>query len=899
MSSPRSWRVWLSRATLPALLQALALGVGFQQGWLSSADAAIPSGLVRLLESPAGRYLVFESAAGRDLLERSFGEAASAVRGNRDLTQVIARLDEAEMQAVSRRLERGMLDIEARYRAQAEALGLDRDAAFGAGNPRARVTGLGARERELLARIAGDELRIAESFFPSRTFGTYSAQRQAFARGIELDYALGRRILRFPQGMLPLSNPDGHLQFGFESEYTLEEAGRLLQAYAPVPELGVSRTQWSHMQPEEKVAWVRAHLREVFPHDRLPGKLFKIAQSSEFSFLPDRLILDSTGNIEVVLAPADTLEEWIRRVMAMESRFGAGSMQGTVSLPNEAFHGQATGLAPEAAVRENLGYLGVMSDLDTLSKLESGAIRFQTNPSSEVAASFNHPFLGPFSRSRQEMLGKYLRANAEGRLLDQGALSQIGGSDASFKYYGGTAYRPDIVEGRVVLEVRDAHKSVATLVDRLTRTTFFLQFGRSQFAAAAELQAFDPVRDFARLPAPLQRMLQQLFPSKALPGVSYSAKELRALEVYRNFAYPMRDWSEQLRFLAQTRTVAPEVAAAQASYLRKLEEIAADLTAGRITERVAKVRVEGALAQFAPESGLGNAYRRWLMRNLSSDPSWGRYLNVAARELGPLRDAYPTSVWEGSLESRMQRFLVRWSENVALVDDVKFGFTPATPGAAPVQSSRKVLLISTQGLSEANLAALTQDYTEAFARGTVSFPLGEAGGHLHTRLGTQDFDYYGWFNQNPYRAPSRKRLEAFVALSPEEELRLRFYFEQARTNTQRVVGPANYNGVPDGRTNGTLRDNRPVDPGVGHNCTSWVCTSRIGGQQERLVELTGATVGLEVHTNPGWWSNYLTGGAPAGRIPFVAHWNAESSLSSLKAQVRSGQEFPAWNFDLH
>ena len=404
MSSPRSWRVWLSSATLPLLLQALVLGVGFHSGWLSSAEAAIPPGLVRLLESPAGRYLMFENPAGRELLSRSFGEAAPAIRSNRDLSAVIARLGEAEMQAVSRRLESGMRSIEGRYKAQAETWGLNKDSAFGAGNPRARVTGLSARERELLARIVGEDLRISESFFPSRTFGSYSEQRQAFARGIELDYTLGRRLLRFPQGVLPLSNPNGHLQFGFESEYTLDEAGKLLEVYAPTAETGMSRAQWRSMKSEEKISWLRANLRKVFPTDRTPGKLVKTSRSEELAFLPENLILDSTGNLEIVLSPANTFEEWIGRVSTLERRFGAGSMQGTVSLPSEAFHGRSTGVGAHAATRQNLGYLNVMGDLDTLSKLEAGAIRFQVNPSSEVAASFNHPFLGPLSRARQQML---------------------------------------------------------------------------------------------------------------------------------------------------------------------------------------------------------------------------------------------------------------------------------------------------------------------------------------------------------------------------------------------------------------------------------------------------------------------------------------------------------------
>jgi hypothetical protein len=370
------------------------------------------------------------------------------------------------------------------------------------------------------------------------------------------------------------------------------------------------------------------------------------------------------------------------------------------------------------------------------------------------------------------MLTSYLEANAEGRLLNTRALGRVSGTDASFKYYGGTAYRPDIVPGRVVLEVRDAHKNVPSLVDRLMRTTFFLQFGRAQFAAASELRAFNPAADFNKLPKKVQTLLKDLFPPRYVPGETYTQTELRSLEVYRNFGYPLRDWSAQLGFLQQSRSMTAEVASAQAAYVAKLGAVADDLAAGRITERVAKARIQGALAQFAPESGLPNAYRRWVDRNLSRDAAWGRYLNVATRELGPLRQAFPATIWEGSLETRLQRLMARWPNQISVVNDVSFSFTADAAGATPVHSPRRVLLVSTKGLSSEQITALTRDYTDAFARGTVSFPLGERAGHLYTRLGNQTYDYYGWFNENPYKAPSQTRLEAFVNLSPEEELLL-------------------------------------------------------------------------------------------------------------------------------
>ena len=874
----------ISVGTRPVLLHAAPPVAGVAEGLLRPR-------LLGLLDSEAGRYLIFETEAGRQVLRRSLGENSLA-EAARDLTPLMDRLTDPSMAGVAERLEATLLRISGKSKSK---LGSSAEDIF---TPSVRRA-LSASESAELQALARLELKIDISFYPGEIFARgYDATRQYWLRAIEADLSAGRRILRYPKGVDPIKVPGSHLQFGFESEYTLDTAGRLLEAYAPAPEFGISAERWLRMRGEERVAWVREHISEIFEDVRTGGKLIKISNDAELAFLPERLILDSTGNLEIVLKPADTFEEWLFRVRKIESAFGAGSMQGTVGLKSQFFH-SAEGVSSDALMNANIGWLNVLNEMDTLAKLEAGAARYAEKPTSECAKSFKHPYLGPMSRLKQDSLLSFLRANARGEKLDPATLQFVSGNDSSFKYIGGTAYRPDIARGITIFEVRDAHNQVPTLVERVVRATYHLQYGREPFAAAARLRAFDSVGDFEKLSQRLQQMLRDVFPPKFEPGVRYSSKELTAREYFRNFAYPMRDWSGWLRLLGNESAMSLQVKAAQDAYVRKLEEVAAALAAGAISREQASLRIQGAVAEFSVESGVSASFGEWMGRVARGDQAWAKYMDMSIRELGPLRDAFPMSVWEGSIETRLARFQSRWGDRVKVVDDVRFDFA-GDGTTVSATSSRRVLAISTQGLDDAATKELVKDFTDAFSRGTVSFPVSEAGGHLYTRVGNKVADYAWGLNLRDYRTSTYgRKMEPFLSLSPQEELRLRFYVEQAAKNPGEVVGSFNMEGVASGRTAGTLRDNRPSSRTAGHNCTSWLCTSRVGDGDERLLELAGASVKQQVHTNPGWWLHFLSGAAEAERIPFVAIWDAERPLAEMLNGIKSGQTFSGWEFYLH
>jgi len=128
-----------------------------------------------------------------------------------------------------------------------------------------------------------------------------------------------------------------HVQFGFESEYVEKEAGPLLKAYMPDPDhFPVTKKQWLEMSDEQRLDFILDNEDAMFPY-REPGKLKKIADDPElFNALPESIVYDS-GNFEVILPPSDRVEDIPSKIKTINSKFGVGSMQVTISSPRESF----------------------------------------------------------------------------------------------------------------------------------------------------------------------------------------------------------------------------------------------------------------------------------------------------------------------------------------------------------------------------------------------------------------------------------------------------------------------------------------------------------------------------------------------------------------------------------
>ncbi len=672
------------------------------------------------------------------------------------------------------------------------------------------------------------------------------------------------RVVRAAFGISDATVANGkHLQFGFESEYGLSEIDKIVNVYGPHPDLGISSEQWFAMPAAERAQWVRENVQQLFPQTRQPGKLIKLKNQSGFAFLPEALIQDDTGNIEFVIRPFDTYEEWFRSVRKLNQKFGTGSMQATVSAPPESFFGLLNGMDKTLSVNEKIGMFNFYSDYDILQKLNAGHLRYQNNPALKVANNFEHPFLGPMTNTKQRQLHTMLRSNANGQRYDQASLSAISDMDNSFKYIGGTTYRPDIVgRERVILEVRDAHKNFSILSDRVLRSLFFLEQGTKGFDKLKDLKSFHLADYFQKLPKDIRDELARLFPNKATPGVAYTEAEKRSLDVFRNFAYPMRDWSAHLDAL-NVPQLSPQVADAQALYKDKLSDIVARVRAGNIDDDHAAREIHAALAEFSHGSGLAKAFEDYeenVIFSSRTSSAFNDFVREATIEAGPMAHSFPEKIWSGPIKERADLLLQKYPNRIKKFERIKFNFN-GQPGGR-----RDVYAISLGGLSEEKKADLINDYLAAVSENSISFPLSEQAGHLYTRFGNKSYDFLGGLDADAYPMPWSNRLETFVELEADEFMRLRTYMQNADDNVDEVIGDFTMSGATDG-TNGLLTNNRAINGG--HNCTSWICTAPIGDGGEALHELTGAPLANNLHTNPGWWSSWLSNYAHRDRIPFL------------------------------
>ncbi|MEN9724083.1 MAG: hypothetical protein RJB38_2069 [Pseudomonadota bacterium] len=689
---------------------------------------------------------------------------------------------------------------------------------------------------------------------------------------------------RYPRGFE--GKPKKHLQFGFESEYTTDQLHGFVMHYAPDAELGISLTDWKALSIDERVRWFQSNLSRVFPENRRPGKLSLFDRPSDGGFLPERLIRDSTGNIEIIVGPFDTLEQWYAAGSVINRLFGAGSMQAMLSVPREAFFRDSS----VRNVHEIDGFFAFFSDYDALEKLSQGYTRFRASPNRRTARSFEHPFLGPMTKQKRELMASHLSFHSRGEGYDAQALAKVSTSDDSYKYVGTSAYRPDVVgASRPAIEVRDAHNNFELLFEKVARNTFYLENGWNAFLGASELRSFDPSQAFLRLDPSAQAMLSTVFPNRAKAGEQYTESELAALDVFKNFAWPLRDWEGHFSFYRDP-DLKKRVLAAQSAYAARLKEIGKQFLAGSLSQEDAAVQVQGALVTFAHESSLRKIFQEkektLAARSTRDGKGTSNIIREVSAQSGPIKDFFPEKFLAGDIRRRVDSFVARHPKHVRLAPDVEFTMDAYT-------GKRPLVVVSTAGLTEAESKALREDYLRHISHESVSFPLSEGGGHLYSRIGNRVVDYFGWWNNRDYALSSGERLEAVLAMNAEESLRLRSYVANVNSNAREVVGLNSYQGASDVR--GTLSDNRPLTGG--HNCTSWICTSPIGEEGETLYQLTGATREIEVHTNPGWWTNWLTTGAKADRVPAVFFWTNRPLDQALANRVQGGKF--RWDFARH
>lgn len=425
----------------------------------------------------------------------------------------------------------------------------------------------------------------------------------------------------YPKGVT--RSVDKHFQFSYESEYLFSESAPLLRDYAPAQDV-MPREAWLALSDADRIGWLKQRFQNR-PEFATASGLRRIV---DISYLPDELVVDSTGNVEIILnPPLNTLAEWRGIVRSIVARYGPGSQQAMISKPREsAFPNRGRQVGSAAETKQHLGWLVYTQLFDTFQKLESGAERFKKDPSKLTLASFDHPFLGPMTRMKRSFMERYLQANESLQLYDEDSKQFVRKSDASFKYTGGPSYRPDIAGPvRWSWEIRNAHKDMDDLIGKVERDVVAHVRGLEPYEPFANVAAFDSVADFNKLPLGAQDLLKQLFPSKADPRFEYSNDERLALETFRNFAYPMMQTEGLVLGLARTpeehTRLRTSIEAARAEFVNALTALTERVNDKSTTEAEAKAKVMGLVGTWAVRSGLVNAFEE-KARLLADDQSY-------------------------------------------------------------------------------------------------------------------------------------------------------------------------------------------------------------------------------------------------------------------------------------
>jgi hypothetical protein len=747
---------------------------------------------------------------------------------------------------------------------------------------------------------------------------------------------------RYPHGF---EGQDGkHFMFGFESEFTLNEIDGILNLYRPADEI-MPKEQWLAMSVQDRKDYVKNNVKTLFPSTRKEGKFILFSESPEHAFLPKHMITDDTGNMELVLSPVNTYEEWFKNVSVVNRDMGVGSMQATVSLPKESFFKNVSEKTkteslpwyrewfqkakkeplPVNPVDSTLGYTKFYAELDVMEKLVNGHQRYLADRNELVTKSFNHPYLGPFTAQREARLKAALEKEASGTPISEGSRRVWGKYDSSPKFFGGTTYRPDIASemGRATMEIRDAHKNFDLLNQRLQRSIYHLSHDRAEFMPAAQIPAFDHTAEFEKFSAPVKKMLEDLFPNRAIPGEVYDEANREAVNVFKNFAYPLREWEPILTMIGAAPEMRATVTMARGDYKTAINGIQDQYERGLFTlnstlvgddlarevaalKRATAAKIQGKLAKFAHDSQIYLAMKNYetnLVYARSPDAGFDNLVREMGANAGVFARHFPERVMVGSLEARVEHFRSLYPDRVKIMKDLKL--TGGSERYAIRGGTKDIMMVSLHGLSRQEIAELNKNYIKIFSEGLVAFPLGENAGHLYTRAGNSTFDFFSRVATNPFdlNQISSDKLENLFLLNPTEQKNLHQYFVNAEADSHKVLGSFSYTGEKASRVPGSTIE-KNASPS-GHNCTSWVCTAPIGEDGKSIQQLVGAG-NIEVGSNPGWWGSWLGASTRAtddsgnfkARSPMAVYFTKDPLNQAIATRTNGTKNFK-WDFGAH
>jgi len=387
--------------------------------------------------------------------------------------------------------------------------------------------------------------------------------------------------------------------FGFEVEYVPNENVNLWNHYRPA---NIPEPKWLFLPSDIRNRWVECHRATLAPRFREPTALVKISTAP--SFFPEALIVDETGNWEMIGPVSTSLEELKQQLRTVESLIGPGSYQAHVVRPIDTLE------------RGAAGYTLFSADLLTFRKFHSQLERYRSDSKQLPGAFFLHPYLSVFTRLKKEMLLAVMEANLVGQswqtVIPQfqkryPALGDVWNENRPFyKYTLANTYRTDIYGNTVDrlirwgYEVRSAHKSLESLLSEIKTIHRLMEEGLSRFERFLFLEVVEtefPPNFSDALKNFLSDVIAQVEPEAPRPF--YFSFLTRPFEQYAPLLGLPREEARALRkSILQARTRA----------LEALEQLALE----RVDEKEAKARALLILAQFCENTGLLPKLERFL-----------------------------------------------------------------------------------------------------------------------------------------------------------------------------------------------------------------------------------------------------------------------------------------------
>ncbi|MCO4756157.1 MAG: hypothetical protein KC478_16870, partial [Bacteriovoracaceae bacterium] len=315
--------------------------------------------------------------------------------------------------------------------------------------------------------------------------------------------------------------------------------------------------------------------------------------------------------------------------------------------------------------------------------------------------------------AREHKLEVMLTQNSMDQFYGMGGVSS---SVDSHKFIGGTVYRPDVARqsGRIINEVRDCHKSLDCIKNRVERTIEIHKEGKERFLEALKFRAFDKDEALEQLigatrktaqnkKSPVSFMLEELFEADPRP---------KALKIGANFAYPFRDWQGHIKLLSNESKASgvnlkETIAAAQDLYAKKLIGIEQLYSAQKLSSPEAIQKIQAALVEFAHESKLYPALKSWL-----NPKTIKKVVASKTVELEPVL---------------VKSEIIDKLEKVPLVNKL------STQGEVPVYTM----------LEGARFSAVKNNHYKSFVEDTVEviYQDIEPFGHVYLRIGDERFTY--------------------------------------------------------------------------------------------------------------------------------------------------------------